>query len=267
MLLSEIIQELSLGDSPIGDIHAYNKGMSLGIGDKAFFMKRIKPDFILDFGCADGALIQYIRQAYPDVQCAGYDISPAMERHFKENNPGVPFFSNWNEAKNYSSKFHNSCILLSSVIHEVYTYSNSKQISKFWEDIFNSDFEYIVIRDTIPKGIDAVKDFKRDVAKVKKEVEPNLLADYERRWGTLESSYRNFVRFLMVYRYKDNWARESFENYMPLTYNTLIRKIPNDYKVIYDKSFKYGPVAKDISKQYDIPIRKDTHLKMILRKK
>ena len=241
--------------------------MSLGIGDKAFFIKRIKPDFILDYGCADGSLIQYIRHEHPDIECAGYDISPAMERHFKDNNPDVPFFSNWNAARSYSSKFHNSCVLLSSVIHEVYSYSNPKQIGKFWDDIFESGFEYIVIRDTIPKGIDTVKDFEKDVEKVKRKVDPVLLADYEKRWGTLESSYRNFIRFLFVYRYKDAWARESFENYMPLTYNTLIRKIPDNYRVIYDESFKYKPVEKDIEKDYEVPIRKDTHLEMILKKK
>lgn len=258
---------MGLHDKPITNYTAYNAGMKKGMGDKAFFLKRIKPDFVLDFGCADGALIQSIRQEYPNIQCAGYDISSAMEKHFKDNNPETPFFNDWNEAVNYSKKFHNSCVLLSSVIHEVYSYGNSKSISKFWKDIFGSDFEYVVIRDTIPKGIDTVKDFKGDVAKVKKVVDQNLLVDYESRWGTLESSYRNFIRFLLVYRYKDNWERESFENYLPLTYNTLVRKIPENYKVIYDKSFKFSPVASKITKDYDIPVRKDTHLKMVIRKK
>lgn len=267
MLLSEIIQEMGLHDKPITDYTAYNKGMRKGMADKAFFLKRIKPDFVLDFGCADGALVQYIRQEYPHIQCAGYDISPAMESHFKENNPDTPFFTNIDEAKKYASQFRSPCVLLSSVIHEVYSYGNSKSVSKFWKDIFGSDFEYVVIRDTIPKGIDSVKDYKNDVAKVKKLVDPHLLQDYEARWGTLESSYRNFIRFLLVYRYKDHWERESFENYLPLTYNTLVRKIPESYRIIYDKSFKFHPVASDIAKKYDVTVRKDTHLKMILRKK
>ena len=241
--------------------------MSKGLTDKAFFLKRIKPDFILDFGCADGALISYIRQEYPDIQCAGYDISPAMENHFKVNNPDVPFFSDWNAARNHAKKFHNSCILLSSVIHEVYSYGDPKEIHQFWNDIFGSNFEYVVIRDTIPKGIDKIKDFKGDIEKVKRVVDPILLADYEQKWGKLESSYRNFIRFLLVYRYKHNWARESLENYLPLTYNTLIRKIPDNYRIIYDKSFKFKPVASDITKDYGISVRKDTHLKMIIRKK
>ncbi len=267
ILLSEIVQELALHDKPIKDVGAYNRAMKKGISDKAFFMKEIQPEFILDFGCADGALIQYIHSTYDGVKCAGYDISPTMEGPFKDNNPDVPFFSNWNQAVSYARKHKNTCVVLSSVIHEVYSYSKSKAIAKFWNDIFNSGFDYVVIRDTIPKGIDTVKDYKSDVEAVKKVVDQDLLADYEKRWGRLEDSYRNFVRFLLVYRYKDDWARESLENYMPLTYNTLIRKVPDSYKIIYDDSFVYNPIQKDINKNYGIDIKKDTHLKMIISKK
>ena len=70
-----------------------------------------------------------------------------------------------------------------------------------------------------------------------------------------------------MYRYKDDWARESLENYLPLTYNTLVRKIPDNYKIIYDESFKYHPVTSDINKSYGIDVKKDTHLKMIIQKK
>jgi hypothetical protein len=190
-----------------------------------------------------------------------------MELRFKKNNPDIPFFSDWSQAKNYSAKFKKSCLLLSSVIHEVYSYSTSKEVGAFWDEVFKSGFKYVVIRDTIPKGIDSIRDYKHDVAKVRQVVEPSYLSDYERKWGSIESSYRNFVRFLLVYRYKDNWARESVENYLPLTYNTLIRRIPDDYTIIYDKSFKFKPVASSITKDYGVSLRKNTHLKMILKRK
>jgi hypothetical protein len=267
MKLSRLLQELTIDDYPIADVDDYNKGMKSGMGDKEFFLDHIHPDLIVDFGCADGVLLGDIHARHPEIDLVGYDISAAMEKKFKDNNPDLTFTTNWNEAKHAISGHHKSCLLLSSVIHEVYSYSRPKQIKSFWNEVFNSGFKYITIRDTIPKGIDQIKNYKDDVNAVKKIVDPHLLKDYETKWGPLESSYRNFVRFLMVYRYKNNWARESLENYMPLTYNTLIRKIPETYEVVYDKSFVYDPIEKSINSDYNVSIQKDTHLKMILEKR
>ena len=264
--LKTLLDESSMDATPIGDYPSYIGGMNASTSDKTFFLNHIHPDLIVDFGCADGSVLASIHDRHPEIVLVGYDISSAMEHRFKKNNPDLLFFSDWNKAKSYARKFKKSCLLLSSVIHEVYSYSTSKEIGDFWSEVFDSGFKYVVIRDTIPKGIDTVKDYKNDVDKVKKVVDPSYLADYERKWGSIESSYRNFVRFLLVYRYKDNWARESVENYMPLTYNTLVRKIPDTYKIIYDKSFKFKPVTGSISKDYDVTLRKNTHLKMILRK-
>ena len=264
--LKNILLEKAIDTEPIKDYPAYVAGMSRGASDKMFFLHHIHPDLIVDFGCADGAVLAAIHAKYPDIKLVGYDISPSMEGRFKKNNPDLDFTSNWNEAKREARQFQHSCLLLSSVIHEVYSYSHSKEISQFWKEVFSSGFEYIVIRDTIPKGIDTVKNYKADVEKVKKVVDPVLLADYERKWGNISDSYRTFIRFLMVYRYKHNWDRESVENYMPLTYNTMLDRVPKNYKVIYDKSFKFKPVASSIMKDYGVSVRKNTHLKLILRK-
>lgn len=61
-------------------------------------------------------------------------------------------------------KFGNNSPLLnlSSVIHEVYSYSHSSVIKKFWEkQVFGGSFKYITIRDMIP----SVNIHKNEVSK------------------------------------------------------------------------------------------------------
>lgn len=275
ILLKEIYDEVlfeSLEEDapPIADYEKYISSMNKGMASKTWFLGKIKPDCIVDFGCADGSVLKYIHEQYPDIALIGYDIDSGMEARFKKNNPDIPFTNNWNEAVKMASKYPKNCVLLSSVIHEVYSYSptGGHGVAKFWNILFNAGFKYIVIRDTIPDRIDIVKpqDYKEDVAKVKAKVDQKYLNDFEKKWGPIDSNYRLFVRFILTYRYRDNWDRESLENYMPLSYSTLLRKIPSSYKIIDGENYTFKPLAANFKDEYDIQLRVNTHLNMILER-
>lgn len=267
--IDEILLEVGLTDVGITDYASYFGGMSKGVSDKLFFLNHIKPDLVVDFGSADGSVIKAIRATNPKIKLIGYDIAPEMIRIARlQNDKNIGFTSKWQNIPKVVKRFPNACLLLSSVIHEVYSYSSKEAIDKFWEDIFNAGFEYIAIRDTIPPmDLDKVKDFESDVERVKKIVDPELLKDYEARWGPIDKDYKNFVRFVLMYRYKHNWARERLEDYLPLSYEGLLAKIPDNYRVIYNKSFRFKPIQSSLSKDYGINLRKPTHLKMIIRRK
>ena len=283
MLLKYLLQEIavesavadlksannSLANNSISNYDNYIAGMNKSLESKMWFLKRIRPDCLVDFGCADGSLLKAVHAMYPGIKLIGYDIDPGMEKRFKENNPDVPFTSKWSEVMHEASKYKKSCVLLSSVIHEVYSYRGSNfDIPKFWKAIFGSGFHYVVIRDTIPDKIDIVAptDFSDDVEKVKSKVDKKYLEDFEKKWGPIDSSYRLFVRFILTYRYKDNWDRESLENYMPLSYSTLLKKIPGNYKVIEGENYRFEPISVEFKKDYNIDLKVNTHLKMILSK-
>lgn len=265
---SKKIEELAVDDAPPENLNSYLKGMSLGSNDKLFFLGHIKPDLIVDFGSADGYILNQISQKFPNIKLIGYDISPDMIKKSKENHNHITFTNNWGEVASEAKKYKKSCILLSSVIHEVYSYSDANGVDKFWNNLFNTGFEFIVVRDTIPSiNLEKVKNFKKDVDIVKSKVDDNLLKDYENKWGKIDKNYKNFVRFVLMYRYKENWSRERLEDYLPLTYENLLFKIENSpYKIIYNKQFKYKPIEQSFKKDFGISLRKDTHLKMILRK-
>lgn len=259
-------------DTNFSNLTSYLKGMSKGAADKMFFLKHINPDLIVDFGSANGFILGQIHKHHPNIDLIGYDISPDMINTSQQQYPEIKFSNNWSNVMSFIGKYKKPCLLLSSVIHEVYSYSSPEGIEEFWRNIFNGGFEFIVIRDTIPsEKLEKIFNFQKDVEKIKKVVDPELLADYESRWGPISKDYKNFVRFVLMYRYKENWSRERLEDYLPLTYETILDRILPEhgvnYKIIYDKRFKYKPIQSSFSRDFNIPIREDIHLKMILRKR
>jgi hypothetical protein len=57
----------------------------------------------------------------------------------------------WEEVLKEISGYKTPSLILSSVIHEVYSYSNSKVIKQFWlNKVFGGQFKFICIRDMIP---------------------------------------------------------------------------------------------------------------------
>lgn len=272
ILLSEIVHDLGFEPldemaPPIANYDDYIGGMNKSLGEKTWFVNKLDFDCLVDFGCADGTLLKKVHEMKPETKLIGYDIDPGMEARFKKNNPDLDFTSKFLDVVKVARGFNKPAILLSSVIHEVYSYADSThQLNRFWKDVFGSGFKYVIIRDTIPDRIDIVKpkEFAEDVAKVKAKVDPKYLEDFEKKWGPIDKSYRLFVRFILTYRYKDNWDRESLENYMPLSYSTLLRRIPSNYKIIDGANYKFQPIAANFKDEYDIVLRVNTHLSMIL---
>lgn len=268
----DILLELALTDIPASDKAAYLKGMAKGADDKLFFLNQIKPDLIVDFGSADGYILNKISEQNKNITLVGFDISPEMVDMSNKKYSHITFTDNWSKIESTIKKFKNPTILLSSVIHEVYSYSSKDGVHEFWNRVFGTGFKYVVIRDTIPGNkIENKIDYSKDLESVKKIVDPEYLEDYENKWGPLEKSYKNFVRFVLMYRYKSNWSRESLEDYLPLTYENLVNAVipeytQNNYSIIYQKRFKFKPIERSFSKDFGINLRHDLHLKMILKR-
>ena len=68
----------SVGHIPISDIESYIQGMELGYIDKLFFIDKITPDVIVDFGCADGTILSKVRLLNPNIKLIGYDLDKNM---------------------------------------------------------------------------------------------------------------------------------------------------------------------------------------------
>lgn len=253
---------MSMPDN-ISNILLYNDKMAKSVSDKLFFTNKIY-DFnqVVDFGCADGSLIKEIYQKTNGVELIGYDISKNMLEIARKENSMANYFNEWDDIKVRP----NSLLNLSSVIHEVYSYSKANEIRRFWSRVFNSGFKYIVIRDMFVSKKTLVKTDVEDEKKVRKISNKYILKSFESRNGSIKV-LRNFIHYLLKYSYTDNWKRENNENYLPLFYEDLLSIIPESFDVLYQDNFVLPYLQDKIVKDFDVVLNEFTHMKLILRKK
>ena len=249
---------------PITDYTTYNNRMNLAMIDKLFFADKISPDLVVDFGCADGSLLRQLKALKPELNVAGYDTNTEMVKHGTND---IPIFETWTSILTVLRKYKRPAIILSSVIHEMCHYGSKADIDDFWKKVFETGFEYIVIRDMVPsRSIDRpsnVNDVKKAYHKF---LHTKALNDFESVWGSIESN-RQLVHFLLKYRYLEpNWNREVRENYLPVTREDLLAKIPNEYDVIFHEHYILPYILQTVRDETGIEVKDPTHLKVILKR-
>jgi hypothetical protein len=266
---TDFLYEYSLSNKPIADTIKYLEAMKKGLSDKLFFLNKIDLDCLVDFGSADGTLLNYLHKYKPNIKLIGYDIDENMINISRRNYNDIKFESDWNKViENISTKdYNNTGLLLSSVVHEVYSYGVGKEIKNFWNNqVFNNNFKYVIIRDMIPSTY-----FEKmniiDINKIKEKSNKQHLEDFQNKWGDIGENYRILLHWLLKYTYTDNWERELNENYVPLTIETLKTKIPNNWKIIFEEHYVYDFIKQQIKKEFDVELTDPTHLKMIIENK
>lgn len=250
---------------PIVDYSIYNKRMELSLIDKLFFADKIQPDLLVDFGCADGTLIRHLKGLKPDLDVIGYDLDPNMAKYSSDE---FDISTDWNFVKNEVKHWAKRPALnLSSVIHEVIHYGSRADIDEFWHKVFETGFEYIVIRDMVPsRSIDRPSHIN-DVTKIyRRFLGSNLLADFESAWGSIENN-KNLVHFLLKYRYAEpSWSREVRENYLPIHRESLLAKIPENYDVVFHEHYVLPYIYQTVKDDTGIELKDPTHIKLILKR-
>lgn len=259
---SEFIKE-SIGAQPIPNLDIYLSRMEKGVESKLFFLNKIQPDCIVDFGCANGFILKKIREFYPKIKLIGYDLDERMLKILKKENSNILYTDDWGLVKSEASKYKKTALYLSSVIHEVYSYGSSKDIRYFWSDqIFLDCFKYIIIRDMIP-SLEHKKFSPIFTKTIREKSNLRQLESFEKIWGSIDN-YRTLLHWLLKYPYVENWKRELYENYLPITIEELEMKIPFNWKPLYRKHYTFSYMRERIKKDFGVDLDLPTHLKMIL---
>lgn len=273
------------------DQKGYNNSMGKAVDDKLFFLDKLKLEqfIVVDFGCADGTVLQELERRFPrnilnrdDIHCyIGFDISKSMIDMAKEKWDGeskdVLFTDNWPEviAKVETIK-HNRMnadklkvyVLLSSVLHEIYSYGTSDTIQIAWDRIFGLDADYIIFRDMMWSDTDKNADIKWYAKTVLASDEyKDLRTSFENKWGVLFNP-KNLTHFLLKYRWRINWEREVSENYFPISLSQFLEKMTKQYEPDYLERVSLPFIQKQWGRDFNFssfPIK--THLKAIFRKK
>lgn len=159
-----------------------------------------------------------------------------------------------------------SLLNLSSVVHEVYSYSPAYARKEFWDDVFGRGFKYVTIRDFCLGGFGPALADTEDYQKVKAKANKKQVEEFEKNFGSLRYEV-NFVHFLMKYRYVENWEREVKENYFAINLE-MIEDIAQQYG--YEVMFKEHymlPFTRDrVKEDFDVNLPENTHVKFIFKK-
>lgn len=241
----------------IQNYDVYNSGMARTMYDKLFWVDKVdRPDCIVDFGCGNGELMKLAKEYYPNARYVGVD-----------NNPEIVYESVADEIVTSFDELQtrdipdNTLLILSSVIHEVYSYAD---LDKFWKDI--AHFRQIAVRDMAVTEAVCRDNYITPISKVQ-ELYPEQFKDFVRIWGKVQSK-RDMIHFLLKYNYQENWVREVQENYLPVTVEGMLTNFSYSHNVDY---FNHQPLPflnNLWKKEFGVGSFNDTatHLKLILKR-
>lgn len=264
----QLFEEVQVGEDNIHDLEKYLADMESSMTDKLFWLDKVDCDVIVDFGCADGAMLEKLSRTNPGVKLIGYDIDDSMLSKARSRlTQNVQLSNDWYQVLETLKDYQRPMVFLSSVIHEVYSYSHPKQVNQFWKQIFSGDFQTVVIRDMLPSVKTGRYINEEDVQVIKQRAKPEVVRAFEEEWGSIGRDYRNLLHFLLKYRYEENFDREMKENYVPVSLETVLKKVPDSYSVTYDDHYVLPYLRNIVRKDFGIEIKESTHAKLIIEKK
>lgn len=240
------------------NLNIYTTEMSKSIWDKSFFMdKIIGAKVVLDFGCADGAMIRFLAPLFPSITFIGYDINSELIRQAQfaiddfDFTPNMTFYNSEEfdiMIANIKNKFSSDeiCINFSSVLHEIFS-SHMEGRATIKKLIDELKPRYITIRDMYfinSKDNDYLYPYYLDQFEVDKildnlGVNREYSKEFEQAFGALTDP-RNLIHFLMKYQWKDNgWEDEMEEDYFGWNFSAIDRELwkYDDYATIFEAEY------------------------------
>lgn len=226
----------------INNYEIYLTKMSKTFFDKAWFMSNLPENVycIIDFGCADGSFMQFLNVNCPHMTYIGIDNDPKFQDMTRKL--GFECWSSFDELmKNSKVTFsrEKTCVVLSSVLHEIYSYGKEKE---FWEGLKTFDPKYIAIRDMMFTPVELELHFSNleyeKIVNLFKWYYKDQWDEFYKNWKD-QSKIQQVIHFMLKYIYDENWSRQVKENYLSLTIRDLNFCIKNlGYTVDFDSYYK-----------------------------
>ena len=261
------------------NLDIYTTEMSKSVWDKAFFMDKIPgARCVIDFGCADGAMIRYLSNLFPDMMFIGYDINLELidrARSTPPFNANIIYFTRIDDLTefvfNHDYKEEEICVNFSSVLHEVF--SSTGGIDTIQRLLDELKPRYITIRDMYCDDtveIDA-KD-PRAYAPILDKITTNELLlryaiEFKEKFGFLKT-WRDLTHLMMKLQWTDNgWEDEMNENYFSWKLEDVLKLTGNMYSPCFECRYQLPYLSEKWRKEYnwynpDI----HTHAQFILRR-
>jgi len=265
-------------ETPINDLSIYLERMGRSVFDKLFAFD-VGADVYVDFGCADGMLVKLVARLFPENTYIGYDKDPRMieEARREGGADNLSFTHCWDEVRvaieeaRRKKKDFKSCVLLFSVIHEVYSYDRETVLG-FWNRIFGQEdhspiqFDYVVIRDMAVSKTASRPSDPITVARVRQLADKQQLADWEGQWGSISENW-SLTHFLLTYHYEENWERELRENYLPVSVEDILHLFPFRYFPSFVSHYSLPFIRRKVREDFGLDFQEPTHLKVVMERR
>ena len=247
----------------IKDFEGYLRRMQNGMDDKLWWVPLSDHKTIVDYGCADGTLLRHIREIHPDYNLIGVDISPDMLRVAKATVPNCTFMT-VDEFFACGRDFSDAILILSSVIHEIYSYCPDAE--DIMHKLLTMGFDAIAIRDMFVSETTEAEKVNYFLYKLMAlRTNRKMLADFARYYGH-PYSRKQFVHYLLKYRYTDNWQREVAENYLPINLEPFLKMVLMYYKLDELHHYTLPFLQECVREDFGFDLITPTHAKILLRR-
>lgn len=243
----------------IADIAVYNDGMRKSLLDKIWFLSKLDSSVkgIYDYGCADGALLSMVNSLMPNLTLWGYDFNPDMVALANKALPQATISTE--PLYDLSGLVVNA----SSVFHEIHNYSPNPAVD--YDNIFKHCAKYIAIRDMFYSESSCHATNPVFLANVYRNQPIRKIREFEAFNGSIAEN-RNFLHYLLTYRYEENWDREVRENYFPHSLEEFLGKLPKNYEIIYIEHYTLPFLREKIFEDFGFTIGDATHAKILLKR-
>ena len=265
----------------ISNYDVYTERMQKTFYDKCWWINHISSevDVIIDFGCADAGIFDFIDNMYPGrFTYIGIDTNEEMLRIARQtykNNERASFYKSLRELSGISDR-KDTVLIMNSVLHELFTYLNHIEILDFIDDIRRTRPAYIAVRDMhIAASEKGVLDFDSTAYR-------EQLLSYKKTTVFDEKDINFSLEFLLKYLYPENWDREVREKYLWDWSSFFRNTLEKDIEYVYSEDGKDG-VLKGYAREYEenfsvrflqdkwkkdfgIDVSIPTHKKLLLRR-
>lgn len=200
-------------------LQAYTDAMAKGMEDKLFFLPHLPAGAaILDFGCADGRMLEALAIRRPDLVMAGLDISQSALDSARARGVDVPLFASTDAASDWvhrEARQRPVVLVANSVVHEVVHYGPATAWLDFWSFVQDTPFWGMALRDFSMARSDAAKPAAAFARAVRAGLPAWQRASFESLWGPIVDQGRA-VHAALKAPWTQSWDREGPENYFPI---------------------------------------------------
>jgi len=242
----------------------YCHSMSKSLEDKLFFLKAIdinSYDVIVDFGCADGALLEALYdKVNKDIKLIGIEKSSTLTKLCRARlGDKILIASSVYEVEDLLKKSKNTLAICSSVLHECFS-SGQIYVSGFYDLVRMANT--VVIRDMKAPMIKGPIDGTTR-ARLIKILSAEDVMRFEEQYGRIDN-ITNLYRFFLMYKWTENWEHELKEDYFSIPWSSLKEDMAKyGYQVIYEKDYILPYLKQEIAAKFQHNLRQPTHKQII----